>query len=105
MDSRLDGIENWKALAIAARYSVGALADTCNVSRRHLGRYFRATFGLAPLAWMKVLRSDEAQILLRAGEQAKVVAGKVGYTHVSSFSRAFKRAHRVGPRVFQQRPN
>jgi AraC-like DNA-binding protein len=54
---------------------------------------------------MEALRVREAKTLLAAGEQVKAIAAKLGYMHVSSFSRAFKRAHGVAPRRFRHFSN
>ena len=50
-------------------------------------------------AWLNALRLARAYELIRSGESVKSVAFELGFKQLSHFSRAFKQAHGVAPRL------
>lgn len=52
-------------------------------------------------SWRHAARMRIARGLLENGTKTGSVAGRVGYTHVSNFSRAFTRFHGVSPSEYQ----
>jgi hypothetical protein len=69
MDSRLNRIGDWEALARQAEYCATTLADLVGVTDRHLRRFFAANFELTPQEYMNGLRlwaslgDDETSLL------------------------------------------
>lgn len=66
-------------------------------------RAFRAETGLSFARWRHTARMRIARDLLVGGARPSLVARRVGYAHLPSFSTAFSRFHGLSPRQFQER--
>lgn len=86
-----------------ARLDVLAWAREAGCSRRTLERDFRREVGDSLLSWRNTVRSAHAAGLLEDGHQAKWVARRLGFTHASAFTRAFREIHGVTPRDYRTR--
>lgn len=61
-------------------------------SRPYLVRAFKAAVGVPPYQWQKLQRIERAKALLRSTDlPVLTIAGLVGYTNHTAFSRMFKR--------------
>jgi hypothetical protein len=60
---------------------------------------FRGTYRTTLSEWLGELRLAKAYERIRAGESVKFVAFELGFKQLSHFSRAFKEAHGVPPRL------
>lgn len=80
-------------------HSVASLADAASMSRSAFAARFVAAFGRTPMSLVQEMRMQRAyQLLTEDGTQSvDRVAGRVGYSSRSQFSRAFKRHHGVSP--------
>jgi AraC-like DNA-binding protein len=68
------------------------LAVRFGMSARRLNDAFAARYGLPIFAFMADWRLNEAHVAIRDSEVAlKVLASRLGYSHVNHFNRAFKR--------------
>lgn len=81
-----------RALAAECRYKVSDLARRLEISPRQLRRAFVAELGCSAHAWLRELRLQDAQRLLRSSLSVKQVAFALGFRQESQFSRDF-RAH------------
>jgi AraC-like DNA-binding protein len=90
---------SWEKLAAEAQYRPRPLAALCNVSLRTLQRHFQKQYGTTLSAWLNALRIARAYERIRLGETVKAVAIELGFKQLSHFSRAFKQAHGVTPRL------
>ncbi len=97
MESFLKFITDWAERAESAEYSPGKLAHACNVSDRHLRRFFLEQFEKSPRQWLNETRLSKAVILLREGCNCKEVAAKLHYREPGQFSREFLRFHGFRP--------
>jgi len=77
--------------------SMTALADLAGMSRFHLTRSFQRRFGLAPSAYLRLLRLERAKHLLGAGETPAAVAAALGFTDQAHLTRRFKAAYGMTP--------
>ncbi|MEN6370761.1 MAG: helix-turn-helix domain-containing protein [Armatimonadota bacterium] len=78
------------------------LAETAAMSPRNLIRRFRDGTGLSPIAYLIHLRIRRAAELLRSTDMSiGEIAGAVGMSDSSYFSRQFKAALGVSPRAFR----
>ena len=69
---------------------VEAIAAQCHASESTLLRAFRGEFGVAPAAYIRTRRLDEALLLLESGRYSvSEVAARVGYDSPAAFSSAF----------------
>lgn len=91
--------EDWPELARAANFNAGKLANLLGVSLRTLQRYFKRR-NLRVSDWLRELRLKEAYERITAGERVKEVAYTLGFANLASFSRFFKSAYGLPPRVF-----
>ena len=74
-----------------ANHSVDLLAEAAAMSRSAFSERFTAAFGLPPMSLVHHMRMQRAARLLRQGGQSvDEVAGRVGFSSRSHFSRAFK---------------
>lgn len=64
---------------------------------------FRLETGMTFASWRRAARMRIARDLLARGAKPSIVAGRVGYSQVSNFSRAFSQFHGVSPREHRER--
>lgn len=77
--------------------SLQDLADLADLSRFHLTRLFQRRFGLAPSAYLRLLRLERAKRRLAAGEPPADVAAALGFTDQAHLTRRFKAAYGMTP--------
>lgn len=73
------------------------LAELAGMSRFHLTRLFQRRFGLAPSAYLRLLRLERAKRLLAAGEPPASVAASLGFADQAHLTRRFKAAYGMTP--------
>ena len=91
VNSRLDRVADWRALARETKYQVCALAKTCRVSERQLRRYIWERFRKRAKGWLDELRAEAAKKDFERGEPAKAASTGVQFNHASNFTRFAKR--------------
>ena len=77
--------------------SLQDLADLAGLSRFHLTRLFQRRFGLAPSAYLRLLRLDRAKRRLAAGDTPADVAAALGFVDQAHLTRRFKAAYGMTP--------
>lgn len=83
--------------------SLTALAQRVGLSESVLGKGFRQIFGTTIFAQLQVHRLGLAkQLLAEQDNSIAEVAHLVGYSSVTSFSKAFKRKFGMAPKVYQK---
>lgn len=79
-------------------FSMPALVRACAASESTVLRAFRRAHGVAPIAYVRRRRLDEAMQLLESGRYAVTeVATRVGYETPSAFAAAFGKQFGVSP--------
>jgi AraC-like DNA-binding protein len=79
-------------------FHVAALVKHCHASESTVLRAFRRELGVAPLAYLRRRRLEEAMQLLEGGRYAVTeVATRVGYDNSSAFAAAFRSQFGVAP--------
>lgn len=81
--------------------SLSALGSLAGLSKYHLVRAFRESYGLTPHAYLLNLRVNRAKAFLRAGEELAAVAQQSGFCDQSHLHRVFVRHVGVTPRAYQ----
>lgn len=76
-------------------------ADFLGIDHARLSEAFGRRFGTTFRAWRAGVRMSVAAELLRDGTPASSVAKRLGYAHLSGFSRLFSDFHGVSPRAYQ----
>ena len=75
-----------------SHFGVGDLADALGISRRHLTRRMKDTFGTSPAAYIRARRLERAKTLLAEDPPSvAAVAEAVGFQSASAFTKAFRR--------------
>ncbi len=88
----------------AGDLSLDALADVAAMSRFHWHRLFRAMTGQTMAQAVRRMRMHRAATALVMGEAPlHRVAAEVGYSDVTSFTRAFSDVYGLGPAAFRRR--
>ena len=78
------------------------LADRIGCTRRSLERAFRSSTGLAPAAYLRLLRIDECLPRLRARTaRLATIAADAGYADQAHFSREFRRIVGISPSEYR----
>lgn len=103
------GLAGWQLRRIRERIveshklpSLAELAVACGVSERHLMRMFKQSTGTTISKFSEEIRLERAKRYLRSGMPVKQVSDELGFSNVSNFSVAFKRAALVPPSQFQR---
>jgi AraC family transcriptional regulator len=100
---RLLRVEAFMRENLALPLSLDALARQAGVSRFHLLRLYKQTYGETPLKQLTRLRMEEAKRLLRRGNQTvTAIAALCGYENSSHFATAFRRVVGVSPRSYRE---
>ncbi|HYV27626.1 MAG TPA: helix-turn-helix transcriptional regulator [Candidatus Eisenbacteria bacterium] len=100
MNRRLEAIVDLENLAKEAGFKVTTLAKIAGVSREALRIYIQNRFHKTPKKWLSQLRLEETQAMLSHGQSVKEIATVVGFHHPTHFSRAFRKACGMAPRLF-----
>jgi len=79
-----------------------ALAAELGVGYSHLRHSFTARVGLSPRQHYLNIRLQKAQdLLMNTGKSIKEIAEHCGFANAFHFSRKFKEAYRMSPRVWR----
>ena len=79
------------------------VATHVNMSQFHFFRLFRKDCGYSPHEYLILTRLNRAKHLLKTtGLPVKVIAQKVGYQNVSSFTNAFTDRVGISPTLFRK---
>lgn len=80
-------------------FSIDELALQAGMSKTKFKLLFKQYFGIGPYCYFREQRLQQALLLLRDGdEDIKIIAHRLGFKTLSSFSKAVKKRFGVGPR-------
>jgi AraC family transcriptional regulator len=98
----IDQVDEFIRAHLAQEIRVDDLAKIFQLSARHFSRLFKVTTGVTIASYVAKVRFDIAQdMLLHTCTPIKSIAYRVGFTSVSNFTTAFKRASGVTPSIFR----
>jgi AraC-like DNA-binding protein len=100
--SRLDLIHDWLAKAAEAHYNARQLATLCDVSGRHLRRWFSQWTGDAVRPWLSEVQLWSSIPMLIDGRLIKEISSDLGFSSPVDFCIRFKRRFGVSPNRFLQ---
>lgn len=92
-----------RLIGLAAN-NVKSLAEQLGYSRSHLSRKLKWQWHNSPGLVLRNVRMKEAARLLRMSDfSIAEIAGKLGFAAASGLTRAFKKAHGMGPREYREK--
>ena len=94
----LDRLQAELAGMLHASWTTARLAERCLLSPQRFHARLLELTGESPQAWLRGLRLDEAQRLLRRGLTLEATAARVGYASASALAHAMRRDRDVGAR-------
>lgn len=78
------------------------IADNFNMNPKYLSRFFREQNGVNLTDYINGRRLEEAKELLRRGVTVKEISGQVGYGHIVTFIRVFKKMEGMTPGKYRE---
>ncbi|MFL6698195.1 MAG: helix-turn-helix domain-containing protein [Vitreoscilla sp.] len=94
----LDSLQAALTGALHEPWTTARMAERCLLSPQRFHARLLELTGLAPQAWLRTLRLDEAQRLLRRGLTLEAAAARVGYASASALAHAMRRDRALGVR-------
>ena len=89
--------------SIDAPLSIGRVVERLGVSRRKLERHFREALGMTPLEADRLIRIEQAKLLLRTtGRSATQIAADTGFCDLPHLIRVFRAPEGMTPQAFRQ---
>jgi AraC-like DNA-binding protein len=102
-DPRLSGAVMAVLKRPAAPHTVATLADEAAMSRSTFARQFVDAFNMSPMEFVAKTRLYHGANMLRTSKlPIKVIAGSIGFSSRSHFSRAFRDAYGADPTAFRR---
>jgi len=102
MDPRIRAVIAYIAGHSHRRLSAGDLASLAQVSPAQLRRLFKTETGQSPLQYLREVRLQEAELLLRTTSlSVKEITARVGIADVSHFVRDFRKARGITPTAYR----
>jgi AraC-like DNA-binding protein len=95
----LDRLQSELAGALHEPWTTARLAERCQLSPQRFHARFLELAGQSPQAWLRTLRLDEAERLLRRGLTLDATAARVGYASASALAHALRRDRAVRVRT------
>ena len=94
----LDHLRATLAQALHEPWTTARMAQRCVLSPQRFHARLLELTGQSPQAWLRTLRLDEAERLLRRGLTLEATAARVGYASASALAHALRRDRAVGVR-------
>lgn len=94
----------WMEDNYALKMSIQTIAEKAGISPRHFIRRFKKATGEPPLAYLQLLRIENAKRHLETTQDSvNEITWKVGYEDINSFRRLFKKHTGMSPRDYRDK--
>jgi len=104
MDKRVSAVIEMMRRQATQQHSIGTLSKAVNLSAARLRQLFKTETGRSPLQYMRIVRMQHAERLLRSTFlSVKEVAFLSGAKDLSHFVRDFKKHYGITPKEFRGR--
>lgn len=88
---------------LSEEHSLSGLCRRFYINEFKLKRNFKAMFGITVFGYLRGLRFQRAEQLLKEGELSVLeIANEVGYSNPSHFAKGFQERFGVNPKAFQR---
>ncbi|RUP25974.1 MAG: AraC family transcriptional regulator [Curvibacter sp.] len=88
---------------LAGHWTVERMAQLVDLSPFHFSRAFRASFGAAPHAWLKLQRLEAAAQAVRASRLSlEEIARQTGHRSASHFTQSFRQHWGMTPSAYRR---
>ncbi|MFB9327879.1 AraC family transcriptional regulator [Paenibacillus aurantiacus] len=85
-------------------FRIDRIAASLGISTGYALEVFRKVYGLSPRQYLSELKLHEAKVLIQQPDLSlKAIAERLGYAHLSHFSRQFKRWTGMSPLQYRKR--
>jgi len=102
MDRRIEVVVSNLESRISKSWEIGELAHLVNLSGSRLRHLFKQETGKTPAQYLKHLRLEKAELLLRTTFlTVKEITNEVGLATGSHFVREFKRVYGAAPTAYR----
>ncbi|OWV29727.1 GlxA family transcriptional regulator [Halomonas campaniensis] len=96
--------QQWLQSNMSRTIRMSELSATLAVTERTLNRRFRSVMDQTPLAHLQDIRLEAARALLESSsDSVENIAGQVGYSDTSSFTRLFRQRIGISPGAYRER--
>jgi AraC-like DNA-binding protein len=100
----LQQVRHYLGQHLTEEVSLDTLSKLVNMSKSHLIRLFRLSFGMSPIQYQQSVRMERAKELVQFTDKPFTeIADKFGYQSIHSFSRAFRNMEGVPPSNYRKR--
>lgn len=101
-EKRVDLVSDYFRENIQSQFTLSEVAQLASCSSFHLIRLFRHITGIAPHAYLRQLRLENARVLLSQGKSIADAAFQSGFSDQSHLTRLFKTRYGVTPGVYRK---
>jgi AraC-like DNA-binding protein len=84
-------------------WNLEKLASEARMSKSSFAEHFKHKVGIAPIHYLTELRINLAMRRLQQGKSVKSIYSELGYSSVSSFTRAFQQKSGLSPKVWLEK--
>lgn len=99
----LENVKLYIEKSVHKHLSLAELAQYANMSKYHLVRLFKNTFGISPIQYHQKLRIQKAkQLILYTPFSLTEISQQLGFNSISSFSRCFKKIDGFPPSLYRK---
>ncbi len=103
-DEKILEIQKWMEDHYTEKISIDSIADKACISHRHFKRRFKKATGETPLAYLQLLRIENAKIKLETTrETINDITWMVGYEDITSFRKLFKKYTGLSPKEYRSK--
>jgi AraC-like DNA-binding protein len=103
VDPRIESVLRMIRDEPGREFELETLAQTANISVSHLRHLFKSQTGITPTKFIKQVRMENAEQLLRTTFlSVKEIMNRVGIPNQSYFSREFKKMYGLAPNEYRR---